>query len=180
MKLLIISFVVLVMMGCQFKPTTLMEQSVNVYADNTVLVDTRDSFLYQSYHIPGSVNLVSSDFLVLKNPKKRLHVLDPNMQQIIKRLALKGVSPQKRIILLSDVKQSSESKKWRWFLKNLDVENVVLTTIAEFKKNQKNNSFSEPTPVEEWVLNISEDLQNEFIYKKSKDCFINWSESKCN
>lgn len=180
MSSLRILFLIFVVVGCQSKPTSLMEQSVNVFADNAVLVDTRDSFLFQSYHIPGSINLVTSDFLVLKNPKTKLRILDPNITEVIKRLALKGVSPQKKVILLSDVKQSVESKKWRWLLKNLEIENVVLITLNEFKKSQKTNSFSEPTPAEEWDLHFSVELQNEFIYKKSKDCFIKWSDSKCN
>ncbi len=165
--------------ACQSKPTEVMEESVNPFAANTVLMDTRDSFAYTSFHIPGSVNLVSTDFLILKNPITKRHILDPDLKQTIERLAHKGITPDKRVILLSDSAQNNENKKWQWLLANLGVENVRLMSINEFKKLYPNRQFATPDRESAWDLTISEELQNEFIVKRGEDCFVKWSEKKC-
>lgn len=172
-------FVLLIVVGCQNSPTKVLEENVNVFGNNTVLVDTRSAFNFVSFHVPGSVNLNTSDYLILKNPKTSLRILDPDIQQTIERLAKRGINPNKRVILLSDSTESVESKKWRWLLRNIEVESVNLMTIAEFKKEYKARPFAEPKSESSWTLNTSEDLQKEFIIKKSKDCFVNWSDKIC-
>ena len=82
----ILSGVFLMLMSCQQKPTKVMEESVDVFEPRTVLIDTRDSLQFQSYHIQGSVNLNSFDFLILKNAKTQKRILDPDLNQIIERL----------------------------------------------------------------------------------------------
>jgi 3-mercaptopyruvate sulfurtransferase SseA len=166
--------------GCKSGPTKIMEESVNVFADNIVLVDTHSSFYFSSYHLKGSVNLVTTDFLILKNPRTKRRILDPDLNQTIERLAKRGISPTRRVVLLSDKAQSVESKKWRWLLKNLEVENVTIMTIAEFKKSAQFKEYSDPQPEPVWALRSSADMQKEFILKKSKICFLNWNEKKCN
>ncbi len=165
--------------GCQVNPTKLMEENVNVFANNSVLVDTRSAFDYTSYHIPGSINLSTSDYLILKNPKTKLRIMDPDIVQTIERLAKRGITPTKKIILLSDTVASPESKKWRWFFKNIEIEDVLMTTLAEFKKVYKTRQFSVPGPEQSWSLKMSTDLQKEFILKKSKECFVSWSDKAC-
>ncbi len=171
-------FSILFFVGCVQKPTKSIEESVNVYAENTVLVDTRSAFEFASYHIQGSVNLNTADFLILKDTRKKTRMLDPDLSQTIERLAKRGISPNKRVILLSE-NSDIESKKWSWLLKNLEVENIQLMTMKDFKKNQANRRFAEPASEPVWVLKSSEDLQKEFIFKKAKDCFVNWSDKKC-
>lgn len=172
-------FISLVAVGCQNSATKVLEENVNVFGNNSVLVDTRSAFNYTSYHVPGSVNLNTADYLILKNPKTSLRILDPDIQQTIDRLAKRGINPNKRVILLSDTADSVESKKWRWLLRNIEVESVKLMTIAEFKKEYKTRPFAEPKGENSWILTTSEDLQKEFIVKQSKDCFVNWSDKLC-
>ena len=86
----------------------------------------------------------------------------------------------KRVILLSTKSSSDENKKWQWLLRNLEVENVRLMSVDEFRKAHPNRSFAEPNREPVWTLQISEDLQKEFIIKKAPDCFVKWSEAKCN
>ena len=152
---------------------------MNVFAYNTVIVDTRSGFDYASFHIPGSINLESSQFLILKNPLKGLRIMDPDLVQIIERLARRGVSPEKKVILISQKANSDENKKWQWLLRNLQIEDISVTSLEEFRKKFPNRQFAEPTRSEVWALQISEDLQNEFILKKSSDCFVTWSDKKC-
>ena len=71
MRKLSFALTILFLVACQQKPTKSIEETSNsIFNVKTVLVDTRDSFSYTSFHIPGSVNLVSTDFLVLKDPVK--------------------------------------------------------------------------------------------------------------
>ncbi|MBC7421268.1 MAG: hypothetical protein H7328_11120 [Bdellovibrio sp.] len=174
------AFLFIFAVGCQMAPTKVMEESVNVFAENTVLVDTRSAFNYASFHIVGSVNLVTEDFLILKNPLTKRRIFDPDLKQTIERLARRGISPNKKIILISDQAKSDENKKWQWLFKNIEIEDVNLTGFEDFRKKYPNRAFSEPTRSAVWKLQISEDLQNEFIFKKAPDCFVKWSDKKCN
>lgn len=166
-------------MGCQAQPTKVIEESVDVFADRTVLVDTRDAFLYQSFHISGSVNLNSSEFIVLKNPKTKKRIFDPDLAQTIERLARRGISPDRHVILISERADDIENKKWRWLLNGLEIEDVTLISMDDFKKKFKMKSYAEAARQEPWVLKMSENLQKELILKKAQSCFVNWSEKNC-
>ena len=179
-KLVLLLTVFSFLFSCQQKPTKVIEQTSNsIFKVKTVLVDTRDSFSYTSFHIPGSVNLVSADFLIIKDTKNKKRIFDPDLNQTIERLAKKGISKDVKVILLSDSKNLTESKKWLWLLNNLEVEDVKIVSVDEYNKEHKNARYQEPGRQEPWVLSLSEDLQNEFIIKKSKDCFVVWTEKKC-
>lgn len=176
--------ILLVFTGCQLMPwnqkaTSSIEETVNAFADHTVLVDTRGAFEYASFHISGSVNLSTTDFLILKNPKSKLRILDPDLVQTIERLARRGISPNKKIILISDKANSDENKKWRWLLKNLQVEDITLVGMEEFRKKYPNRAFAEPARSAVWDLQTSEFLQKEFVLKKAPNCFVKWSDKIC-
>lgn len=179
--LVILSVVVLgFTFGCQQAPTKSIEETSNsIFKTQTVLVDTRDAFLFQSFHIPGSVNLLTTDFLILKNPKQKKYILDPDLNQTVERLAKKGLSPDQHVILLGTKKDSVENKKWNWLLKNLGFEYIELNSLDDYNNKNKNARYAEPKRAEVWPLKLSEDLQNEFILKKAADCFINFVEKKC-
>ncbi|MFZ3231649.1 MAG: rhodanese-like domain-containing protein [Pseudobdellovibrio sp.] len=166
-------------LSCQQKPTKSIQETTNIFKPDTTVVDTRSSFLYTSFHITGSVNLSVADFLILKNPKTKTRILDPDLNQIIERLAKKGISPDRKIVLLSTEKDSIENKKWKWLLKNLEVDDVELSSVDDFNKAHKNARFAEPPRGDVWTLKISDELKNEFIIKKGKDCFVNWNEKLC-
>lgn len=171
-RLFVIFFFIL---GCQSKPTVVRETSVNQYNKNVILVDTRSAFDYTSFHVSGSVNLNSGDFLILKNPKINKRVLDPDIPQIIERLAKRGVSPLKTVLLISDKKDSVENKKWNWLLRKLDVRDVLMTSLNDYRAQHKNSvPQAMPESVSAWeVKNIKTILQN------ADQCFVNWSDEKC-
>ncbi|MBC7465527.1 MAG: hypothetical protein H7256_06000 [Bdellovibrio sp.] len=166
--------------ACQQAPTkTLEETSNSIFKVKTVLVDTRDAFSYTSFHIPGSVNLVSNDFLVLKNPATKRYIMDPNLTETIDRLARKGLAPDRRIILMSTTKNSGENKKWHWLLKNLGFEDIDMTSVDEFNSKNKNARYLDPERADVWILKLSPELQQEFILKKGSDCFVKYSDKVC-
>ena len=169
----------LLVTSCQQKPTKSLEETVNAYGIETVLADTRTAFFFASSHVPGSINLASEDFLILKNPKTKKRILDPDLEQSIERLARKGIHPDRKIILLADSKDAVENKKWTWFLKLIGVENVESISLAEFNKRHPNSRYSNPSRAESWNLKLSPELQQEFILNKATDCFVFWSEKKC-
>ena len=179
MKTGVLIFTLMGTFACQLKPTRSIEESANVFKTETVLVDTRSAFLYASAHVKGSVNLSSQDFLLLKNPLNKTRVFDPDLNQTIERLAKRGIHPSKKVLLLSDSKDSAENKKWTWLLKLLEVDSIETTSFQDFRKLTKNARYAEPNIEKPWSLELSEDLQNEFIIKKAPDCFITWSPKKC-
>lgn len=168
--------------SCAPKPTKVIEQSVNIFEKNIVLLDTRSALSYTSFHIEGSRNLLIEDFLILKNPlaqkatKKR--ILDPDINQTIERLAHKGVSPELKIFLIGDAKNSVNNRKWRWLLSYLEVNDIHLYSLDEVKK-MKSGRFTEADKQSPWILKSSVEYQNEFIFKNAPICFVEWSESKC-
>lgn len=176
----VLQFVVL---ACQQKPTRVLEESSNPYAMDTVLVDTRSAFQYASYHIEGSINLESASYLILKDTRAKTRKLDPDMAQIIERLARRGLSPNKKVILLSTKASDIENKKWNWLLKNLEINDVRLSSLEDFKKElvlkKLHDRFMTPSSAEPWTLHLSSEMQEELIYKKSDQCFVSWSDSKC-
>ena len=165
--------------ACLQKPTTSVEETVNIFKPNTVLADTRSAFLYTSWHVPGSVNLLSSDFLILKNAKEKVRIFDPDLDQTIERLAKKGIHPQRKVLLISETKNSDENKKWNWLLKNLGVDNVEFISVQDFKKKHPNARYSPSPSAEVWDPKLSTELQQVFIFKKAASCFVNWSEKIC-
>jgi len=169
----------IIFVGCQSKPTKVLEETVNVFAKDSVMIDTRSAFEYASFHIEGSANLNTSDYLILKDPKKKTYIMDPDLTQTIERLAKRGISPEKKIYLIGNRADSTENKKWQWLLKSLEVEDVVLVEFAEFRKEFKNGRYAQAKSERPWYLKTSEEFQKEFIIKKSKECFIKWSDKLC-
>lgn len=160
-----------------------MEESVDAFNKQTVLVDTRTAFKYASYHIEGSVNLETASYLIIKNPKKNDRQMDNDLAQTIERLARRGIAPNKFIILLNDKATDIENKKWEWLLNRLEISQVQLISIEDFKRqlssHRRVDRFATPSAVDPWKLKMSPEMQNELILKKSHDCFVNWSENKC-
>lgn len=178
-KNLVVFLHLAVLLGCQQAPTTALTEVADPFVTDSVLVDTRDSFLYVSSHIQGSVNLVTGDYLILKNPKIKKRIMDPDLEQTIERLSKKGISPNKRIVLLSEKKESTENKKWAWLLKQLGVDHIEMMSMAEFKRNHPNKRYAEPRRTDIWKLQQSADIQQEFILNKGDDCFVSWSDKRC-
>lgn len=181
MKRLFLLFIVLVLGACQQAPTKMAEESAQVFEKKAVLIDTRNPFIFESFHIEGSQNLWWEDFLILTQPKKRVRVLDPDLQQTVERLASKGIHPSKTIILLNDRADAIENKKWKWLLSYLEIKNIELKSVSELKKSIKgqNNRFAKAEPQSPWKLLTSEDFQKDLVTKKASKCFLQWNEKSC-
>lgn len=180
--LVIYLFVGLVFVSCQQKLTKVIEESADPFEKNRVLLDTRSALDFASFKIEGSQNLLVEDFLILTNPmapkRSQKRILDPDLSQVIERLAHKGVAPDKVIMLIGSPKNSINNKKWKWLLNRLEIDDVRFATIEEVTKI-KNGRFLEAEKMRPWSLKMSEVLQQELIYKKSADCFVGWNEKKC-
>lgn len=172
MKFIYLSF--LLIFSCQQKMTKAIEESADVFAPRTVLIDTRSALDFQSFHIKGSSNLLVEDFLILKNPlasvKNQKRSFDSNLINVIERLASRGIHPNKRIYLMGDKKDSIENKKWQWLLNNLDIKEVILSSVDQIRKI-KNGKFSELAAEKPWALSLSPVLQKEFILNRAQICF---------
>lgn len=124
-KLGLSALMVVFLGACQMAPTKIKTE-VGGPAENTVLVDTRSSLEFSTYHVSGSVHLNTSDFLILKNANTQQRQFDPDLEQTIERLAKRGISPDKKIILISNKKDSEENQKWNWLLNKVEVKNVQM------------------------------------------------------
>ena len=102
----------LLIVGCQSQPTVIRQEVGTQDFKDRVLVDSRSAFEYAGYHIAGSVRLNTGDFLILKNPKTEKRILDPDLNQIVERLAKRGISPLKQIVLLGSSVTDTEVLKW--------------------------------------------------------------------
>jgi hypothetical protein len=183
--LLMASFVV----GCQLAPTTAIEESVDVFAARTVLVDTRTALDFNSFNIKGSTNLLVDDFVVLQNPlakpRNQKRYFDSNLKSMIERLARRGIHPDRKIILIGSKKDSIENKKWKWMLNNLEIKEVALYSLDQVRK-MKHGNFAEIEEEQPWELKLSLSEQKEFILTKAQKCFVDtypknkkWPEEYC-
>lgn len=181
MKLISLGFVLFISWACQQKPTKILDQSATVFEKKVVLIDTRNPFLYESFHIEGSQNLWWEDFLVLTNPKKKTRMLDPDLQQTVERLASKGLHPDKTIVLLNEKADAIENKKWKWLLSYLEINSIELKSINDLKKSFKgqNNRFAKGESQSPWKLLTSEDFQKDLVTKKAPKCFLQWNDKTC-
>ncbi len=168
--------------SCQLKPTTVIEESADVFANRTVLMDTRSALDYASFHIKGSANLLVDDFIMRKNQKR---VFDPDLNSVIERLAYRGINPNKKVLLIGYRADSVENKKWKWLLNNLEITDVTMHSFDEFRKNASGR-FASAKPVDGWMLKSSENVQKEFLLRKVQRCFVtpyikqSWPEAFCN
>lgn len=169
-------FMLVCLLGCKQAPTKITEEVGGKPVDEKlVIIDTRSELDYSSYHLSGSVHLNTKDFLVIKNPAAKTKRLDPDMLQNIERLAKKGVSPAKNLLLITDDIESVEIKKWKWFLKRLGFSNIQRSTLDEYrKKNPVRAPQPEPPREEVWSVPNSD-----LILIEAEYCFVTWTEKNC-
>lgn len=148
------------------------EVGVNEKAIAPVLVDTRPNFQFTASHLQGSIHLESSDFIILKSAAKKERIFDPDLQQTIERLAKRGISPLKRIILISEKADSLENKKWTWLLNQLGVLHIERVSLKSYVEKNKPVPMAEPDPQAPWTVENGPE-----IVKKAEKCFANWSDS---
>lgn len=174
-KLIVALLFISAVVGCQQAPTTALEESVDVFAARTVLVDTRSALDFNSFNIKGSTNLLVDDFVVLQNPlakpKNQKRYFDSNLKNMIERLARRGIHPSKKIILIGSKKDSIENKKWKWMMNSLEISEVSLYSLDQVRKIRHGN-FAEIEAEQPWELKLSEAEQKEFILSKAQKCFV--------
>ncbi len=166
----------LLMLGCQLGPTKLKQEVGGNLDLDRVLIDIRSSLDYETYHVSASVHLQTQDFLILKTTTPKTYQLDPDIAQIIERLARRGVFPDKKILLVSKDENSEEIKKWTWLLNQLNFKKIESISLKKYILNNKPlRPRPEPKRSEVWTVNTKEN-----ILKNSDNCFVNWVEETCN
>lgn len=189
MRYLISIIFAVVFAGCQQTPTKTLEESVDVFAARTLLIDTRSALEFSSFNIKGSTNLLVDDFVVLQNPlappKNQKRYFDSDLKSMIERLARRGINPSKKIILIGSTADSIENKKWKWMLNNLEVKEVSLYSLDQVRKMKRGN-FAEIEAAPAWELKLGADLQKELIINRAQKCFVDsytknkkWPENFC-
>lgn len=154
----------LVLTSCQHKatqvyreePVQVGEWSVkNLLKAEAVILDARPAFEFNLSHAPNSVNVRWEDFSQA-NPMSR-GVLEPDHFALARRLALIGVSPETRVIVLGKGKQGAgEEGRIAWTLKVLGVQEVFTLVHTSFRAQNprpeqslvKNKPYWKP-PVED-------------------------------
>lgn len=170
-----LGFLVLALFSCQLTPTKIKQEVGGVPNPNVVYADTRSALAYSTYHPSGVVSLNADDFIILKNAATQSRVLDPDLDQLVERLARRGISPLKKVKLISTKKDSEENKKWRWLLAKLDVTDVEFLTLDEYiQQNRPLRPQPQPERANTWPI-----ANQDVILKKSQTCFVNWSDSDC-
>lgn len=169
--------------SCQQKPTRAIEESVNVFDRPIVLLDTRRSLDYSSYHISGAKDLWWQDFVTVdvksSNKRKRKYFFEKDLTPLIERLANRGVAPEKTVYLIGYKQDSTENKRWAWLLKLLDVQDVKMISMDEARKKFTGRR-AEPASEKPWTLKTSIEFQYEFIINKASECFMAFDDAKCN
>lgn len=177
---LLLGFLFLV--ACQQKPTRAIEESVNVFDRPIVLLDTRRSLDYASFHVSGSKDLWWQDFVTLDqktaNSRKRKYFFEKDLVPLVERLANRGVSPLKTVYLIGYKQDSTENKRWAWLLKLLEVQDIKLISQDEARKKFPGHR-ADPTVEKPWTLKTSIEFQYEFIINKAQDCFLSFDDLKC-
>ena len=169
-----ISFVFFVL-GCQLKPTKLVEEVGGASEEILILVDTRTALEFSTYHVSGSIHLNSQDYLILSNPVKKIRTLDPDLEQVIERLSRRGISPLKKIKLIGEKKNSLENKKWHWLLKELNISQIERMSLDEYiELNRPLRPKPEPARTDVWSVE-----NKKKILDQSTLCFSSFSDSLC-
>ncbi len=184
MMMRITSFLIIFgfLFSCQQKPTRAIEESVNVFDRPIILLDTRRSLDYSSYHISGAKDLWWQDFVTVDpktlNSRKRKYFFEKDMAPLIERLANRGVSPEKTVYLIGYKQGSTENMRWLWLLKLLEVQDVRIISMDEARKKFTGRR-ADPAAEKPWTLKTSIEFQYEFIINKAPDCFMAFDEAKC-
>ncbi len=134
----------LLTLACQTTPTKVQEQAEPNWSllqknavepieidERTVLVDARSAFDYSLSHIPSAINLPWEEFAQPKNRAPGLVTAD--VGGLIKQLALKGLSPEVRVIVVGNgLKGQGEEGRVAWSLLHLGFRDVQVANIEQF------------------------------------------------
>ncbi len=128
--------------GCALKPTVVKEtmsldstkfivkSGLPQIGENTLVVDARSAFDFNLVHLPGSIPLRFEDLGPLKPNKIAV-------DQVVRRLSLKGVAPNKEILIVGNgpgPNGRGEESRLAWALLYLGFKNVQVARIENYSK----------------------------------------------
>ncbi|MCB0413237.1 MAG: hypothetical protein KDD50_02825 [Bdellovibrionales bacterium] len=157
---------ILVLSGCQTKPTLVYEsrqfaeirlmvegtKKPLVIGENTKVIDVRSPFHYSLYHVPHSINLSWQEFANTKN-----HRFRSDREDVARRLARLGIAPNKRVVILDQGQQGhGEAGRLALTLYDLGIRDVQIAALSYFPK--KNMVQKKP-----------EKIKNSEYWKASED-----------
>ncbi len=164
--------------GCANLPTLVKDEVVTPSKkEERLLVDVRSELKYSGHHISGSVSLRTESFILLKSSLNKLRNIDTDLDQTAERLSKKGITPERKVLILFDSESEIESKKWKWFFESAKFKSVDLQNIDEYRQQNPNRVPSEePEAVPRWTLS---DSVKSYILKHAESCFIEWNHKLC-
>lgn len=146
-SLILSSGIGLLLISCQQKPTSTYGQSPvltqatkadtrawlkGVLAQDPVILDARSPFDYNLAHVPSAINVRWEDFCQ-QNPNAR-GVLDPDSFALARRLALIGINPERKVLVLGKALDGQgEEGRVAWTLKYLGVKDVYVMQAEELR-----------------------------------------------
>lgn len=145
LKLMLIG---LLIQGCQNTPTRVfIEQPIQsasisvseMMKRDPVIVDARSFFDYSNAHAPYAVFI---DWRDLQNPRDP-SLLDPDLDSLAKRLALKGIHPTRPVLVMGyGLKGNGAEGRIAWVLKQLGVKEVYLILETDIRLTNKTNELN--------------------------------------
>ncbi len=163
-KLIIVAGLFLV--SCQLGPTKVVQQqdiqSAKISAKKllegpAVILDVRAPFEFNLSHVPGAINVRWEDFSQAQDRYKGL--LQKDLFSMARRLALVGIDPNTRVILLGKGSAGlGEEGRVAWTLKVLGVREVHTLVHTSYREM---NALSEAPPIKNksyWMPQVDEDL----------------------
>lgn len=161
-RLFVVSLLVMVMAGCQTKPTVAVDNPARKLelaekiddpikiTESTVVIDARTAFDYSMAHVPRSINLLWSSFTE-PEPASARGVLQKDQFAITRYLARIGISPETPVLVLGrGLQGGGEEGRIAWMLAYLGVKRVQFGDINSFRTNLTNAVSSGPQPAPVW------------------------------
>lgn len=141
-------------LNCQQKPTVVTSEppiltvtnQINLQKwlqallkEDPIILDVRSTFDFNLSHVPSAVNVRWEDF-AQQDPHSR-GVLDPDLFGIARRLALIGVSPDSKVLILGKgYAGNGEEGRVAWTLKVLGVKTIFTLDHTELRALRVQNS----------------------------------------
>ncbi len=136
-----------VIFGCQQKPTVVTSEApiltetnqVNLQKwlqgllkEDPVILDVRSTFDFNLSHVPSAVNVRWEDF-AQQDPNSR-GVLDKDLFGIARRLALVGITPNSKVLILGKGHAGNgEEGRVAWTLRVLGIKNIYTLDHSELR-----------------------------------------------
>lgn len=143
----LLSVIFLFTISCQQKPTVVTSEAPimneassasvqkwlqSLLKEEPVILDVRSTFDFNLSHVPSAVNVRWEDF-AQQDPHSR-GVLDPDLFALARRLALVGVSPDSKVLVLGKGLQGQgEEGRVAWTLRVLGVKNIYTLNHTELR-----------------------------------------------